>query len=141
MDQIFFDRLKDFLNTNDHFCKENGMRIVSISDGTATAEMTVNEHHLNGMRAVQGGALFTLADFATAAAINSFGVAAVSMSASVSFIRPVLDASRLTAVAKLVNKGRTNVILDVDVIGENGKIILHCMMTGHLSDRLLSDFF
>ena len=141
MDSTYYEKLKDFLNAKDHFCKENGMRIVSISDGRAEAEMTVTEHHLNGMRAVQGGALFTLADFATAAAINSFGVAAVSMSASVSFIRPVLDLTNLTAVAKLVNKGKTTAILDVDVFSKNGKIILHAMMTGHLSDKPLSDFF
>lgn len=141
MDKEFYENLKNFLNTKDHFCKENGMKILSIAEGCAEAELLISEHHLNGMRAVQGGALFTLADFATAAAINSFGVAAVSMSASVSFIRPVLNMTRLTAVAKLVNKGKTTAILDVDVIGENGKIILHCMMTGHLSDKPLSEFF
>lgn len=141
MDSNFYDRLKDFLNTKDHFCKENGMQLLSIGDGVAEAEMLITEHHLNGMRSVQGGALFTLADFACAAAINSFGVAAVSMSASVSFIRPGINMKRLTAVAKLVNKGKTTAVLDVDVLGENGKILLHSMMTGHLSDKPLSDFF
>ena len=141
MDNNFYNQLKEFLNTKDHFCKENGMQILSISEGCAEAEMIVTEHHLNAMRSVQGGALFTLADFACAAAINSFGMAAVSMSASVSFIRPGINIKRMTAVAKLVNKGKTTAVLDVDVIGENGKILLHSMMTGHLSDKPLSDFF
>ncbi|MBO5680993.1 MAG: PaaI family thioesterase [Lentisphaeria bacterium] len=141
MDNNFYNQLKEFLNTKDHFCKENGMQILSISEGCAEAEMIVTEHHLNGMRSVQGGALFTLADFACAAAINSFGMAAVSMSASVSFIRPGINMKRMTAVAKLVNKGKTTTVLDVDVIGENGKVLLHSMMTGHLSDKPLSDFF
>ena len=141
MDNNFYNQLKKFLNTKDHFCKENGMQILSISEGCAEAEMIVTEHHLNGMRSVQGGALFILADFACAAAINSFGMAAVSMSASVSFVRPGINMKRMTAVAKLVNKGKTTAVLDVDVIGENGKILLHSMMTGHLSDKPLSDFF
>ncbi len=140
-DNTFYEQLKDFLNTKDHFCQENGMRILAVSEGYAEAEMQISEHHLNGMRAVQGGALFTLADFACAAAINSFGIAAVSMSASVAFIRPGINMNRITAVAKLVNRGKTTAVLDVDVIGENGKILLHSMMTGHLSDKPLSDFF
>ena len=47
----------------------------------------------------------------------------------------------IAGFAKLVNKGKTTAVLDVDVIGENGKILLHSMMTGHLSDKPLSDFF
>ncbi|MBR3708613.1 MAG: PaaI family thioesterase, partial [Lentisphaeria bacterium] len=63
MDTNFYDQLKNFLNTKDHFCKENSMRILTIREGYAEAEMEISEHHLNGMRSVQGGALFTLADF------------------------------------------------------------------------------
>ncbi len=139
MNQEQYKALQEYLNTNDHFCKRNNMRITGIYDGGAEAEMTVEPYHFNGVGTVQGGALFTLADFVCAAAINSFGVLAVSMSASVSFIRPGVNMKTITAKAKLVNKGKTSAIFDVDVFGDNGKILLHSVMTGHLSDRPVSE--
>ncbi len=141
MNQDYYDALQNYLNSRDHFCTHNNMRITAIFDGGAEAEMTIEPYHYNGVGTIQGGALFTLADFVCAAAINSFGVQAVSMNAGVTFIRPGINMSRITAVAKLVNKGKTTAVFDVDVIGENGKILLHSMMTGHLSDRPMADLF
>ncbi len=141
MNQDYYDNLLKYLNSNDHFCTHNDMRITSIFEGGAEAELVVSPYHYNGVGTIQGGALFTLADFVCAAAINSFGVQAVSMNASVSFIRPGVNMKKITARATLVNKGRTTAIFDVDVIGENGKILLRSMMTGHLSDRPMADLF
>ena len=50
-----------------------GAQIVEVRDGYARAEMTVTCEHLNGGGACQGGALFTLADLALAAVMNSGG--------------------------------------------------------------------
>jgi len=43
--------------------------------------------HLNGYQIVQGGAIFTLADFAFAAASNSHGTIAVAINVSITFIK------------------------------------------------------
>lgn len=139
--QEYWQKLKDFLNQNDLFCAGNKMQITQIRDGSAEGEMIVEKQHCNGLGTVQGGALFTLADFVCAAAINSYGNQAVSMSASVSFIRPGVNMKKITAKATLVNKGRQTVIFDVDVFGDNGKILLHTVMTGFLTDRLMCDLF
>lgn len=136
MDQTYFDSLKDFLNTKDRFCSENGMKITTVADGYAEGEMIVEDHHLNGLNFVQGGAIFTLADFTCAAAMNSFGQQAVSLSASTSFIRPGLP-PRLTAKATLVNKGKTTAIFDVDVFSNDSKLLMHSTMTAFLLDKKL----
>ena len=134
MDQTYYDKLKDFLNTNDRFCRSSGMKITAISEGCAEGELLVEDRHLNGVNVVQGGAIFTLADFTCAAAMNSFGQQAVSLSASSSFVRPGLP-PRLTARATLVNKGKTTAVFDVDVFSDDGKLVMHSTMTGFLLDR------
>lgn len=55
--------------------------------------------HLNAAGTVQGGALFTLADFAFAVAANAGGVLTVSLQNSISFLRAAKPA-RLTARAE-----------------------------------------
>lgn len=136
MDQAYCDKLKDFLNTNDRFCRGNGMKIIAITPGNAEGELIVEDHHLNGLNFVQGGAIFTLADFTCAAAMNSFGQQAVSLSASTSFIRPGMP-PRLTAKATLVNKGKSTAIFDVDVFSHEGKLLMHSTMTAFLLDKKL----
>ena len=60
----YFDTLKDQLNQNDIFCRENSIRLTEIREGYAEAVMSIDEHKLNANNVVQGGAIFTLADFA-----------------------------------------------------------------------------
>ena len=49
--------------------------------------MTLHPHHLNGLKTVQGGAIFTLADFAFAVACNSHGTMAVALEVSIVFMK------------------------------------------------------
>ena len=65
------EQLKKLLNEEDRFCRYNGIQVETIRPGSAEAVMEVCEESLNGLGAVQGGAIFTLADLALAAAANS----------------------------------------------------------------------
>ena len=49
--------------------------------------MELQPYHFNGARTVHGGALFTLADFAFAAASNSRGQLALSINSSISIFK------------------------------------------------------
>jgi acyl-CoA thioesterase len=73
----------------DRFAAENGIALVDISPGHAVARMEVASRHLNGVDVVQGGAIFTLADFAFAAAANSHGRVALAVDVSISFLKAV----------------------------------------------------
>ena len=66
--------LKDYLNEGDRFAANSGAKLVEIGRGTAKAEMTVTEGHLNAGGVCQGGSIFTLADLVFAAIVNQFGV-------------------------------------------------------------------
>jgi acyl-CoA thioesterase len=104
---------------NDRFASHNDIQLVSVGKGEAKAEMIVSEKHLNGVNIIQGGALFTLADFAFAAASNSHGRIAVAANASISFFRAV-STGKLTAIAKEENSGKSLSTYTVDIIDENG---------------------
>ena len=73
----------------DRFAADAGIRLLDVREGYARASMEVTPRHYNGVGTAQGGALFTLADFAFAAAVNSHGIVAVAINAGISFMKAV----------------------------------------------------
>lgn len=74
----------------DKFCCETvGVELLEISEGRAKTMLKLEPRHLNGLGIVQGGVIFTLADFALAAAANSHGTAAVLINSSISYFKAV----------------------------------------------------
>ncbi len=72
---------------NDRFAERANIELISLSPGQARAKMTLHPHHFNGYGTVQGGAIFTLADFVFAAASNSHGTVAVAINVSITFMK------------------------------------------------------
>src|SRR5665647_891907 len=68
------ENLKRFFK-KDNFAANSGIELLEVSPGYAKARMDIGEKHLNALKTVQGGALFTLADLAFAAASNAYGTA------------------------------------------------------------------
>lgn len=104
---------------NDRFASHNNIQLISFGSGEAKAEMIVSENHLNGVNIIQGGALFTLADFAFAAASNSHGRIAVAANASINFYKGV-SSGKLTATAREENAGKFLSSYMVDITDELG---------------------
>jgi acyl-CoA thioesterase len=73
--------------TNDRFAKHSGIELLTVAPGHAVAQMPIRPHHLNAVGSVQGGAIFTLADFAFAAASNAHGKVAVAINVSITFMK------------------------------------------------------
>ena len=71
----------------DQFARHVGVELVEVRPGWARLKMRVRPQHLNGIGIVQGGALFTLADTAFAAACNSRGATTVAIHADISFVK------------------------------------------------------
>ena len=74
--------LKDFFK-GDRFAALAGVELLEVGEGRARARMLVTHDHLNGGGWCQGGALFTLADLAFAAAVNSHLQLTVSTSSNI----------------------------------------------------------
>jgi acyl-CoA thioesterase len=93
--------LKNFLAAGDRFAAHSGIELLTVEPGHAITRLTVQPWHLNAVGLVQGGAIFTLADFAFAAASNSRGTVAVGINASITYQNPA-RVGELTAEAKEV---------------------------------------
>lgn len=89
----------------DQFATHNGMSVVEVRPGFGQAEMTVEQHHLNAVGILQGGAVFTLADLAFALASNSHGPLAVACQADITYFKAVTS-GKLTAVAEEISRTR-----------------------------------
>lgn len=115
------DAVRQFFE-NDQFATRAGVRLVSVSPGCATAEMKVLPHHWNGMDNVQGGAIFTLADFAFAAAANSYGAVAVGVNVSITYMKAA-KAGTLRAEARELSKNYKLGSYTVEVKDDSGELI------------------
>lgn len=82
-------QIQEFFEKHDRFAAHNDIELVSIENGKAVASMRIGDKHLNGAEVVHGGALFTLADFAFAAASNSHGTLSLAIDVNIQFIKGV----------------------------------------------------
>jgi acyl-CoA thioesterase len=114
--------LKEFFK-RDQFAAYNGIELLEISPGGAKVSMKVEERHLNGLRTVHGGAIFTMADFAFAAACNSHGTVAVALNVSINFVKAAFPGMTLYADAKEVSKNHKIGTYDIRVTDEKGELI------------------
>jgi acyl-CoA thioesterase len=71
----------------DLFAKHSGIELELVEPGHARARMEIRNYHLNGANIVHGGAIFTLADYAFAGAVNSREQIAVGISATISYAK------------------------------------------------------
>ena len=107
---------------NDRFAERANIELLSVSPGQARAKMTLHPHHLNGYGTVQGGAIFTLADFAFAAASNSHGNVAVAINVSITFMKAG-QTGTLWAEAREVSKNFKLGSYTVEVKDDQGELI------------------
>ena len=66
----YMEKYKEFFKA-DCFAMNAGVELIEVKPGYAKARMLVTPDHLNAGGVCQGGALFTLADLAFAAAANT----------------------------------------------------------------------
>lgn len=93
-----------------------------VEAGYAKARMEIRDFHLNGANIVHGGAIFTLADFAFAAAVNSREQISVGISATMSYAKAATTGV-LIAEAREVSLNHKLGIYIVDVRNDQNDLI------------------
>ena len=106
-----------------------GARIESAGEGHAVAVADITDAIKNAEGSVMGGVLFTLADFAFAAACYASDDVSVTLSSSVTFLTTA-KGKRLVAEAVAVRRGRRTNCYRVDVRDELGTEISTFIMNG-----------
>jgi acyl-CoA thioesterase len=118
----------------DKFARFVGIELVSAGEGRAVAKLELTENHLNGAGRVQGGAIFTLADYAFAAASNSRGHPTVGINVSISYYKAPMGRS-ITATASEISEGKRISGYNVDVHDEDGSLVARFVGMGYTSRK------
>lgn len=119
---------------NDRFAVSSGVKLVDLRPGYAKSHMTVEPRHLNSVGIVQGGAVFTLADFTFAVACNSAGQIAVAVNTNLSFLKPT-SSGELYAEATEVSRSRRISTCTVRVTNDAGELVALFQGTAFIKDK------
>ncbi len=136
MEDKIKQKLRDFF-FNDEFARSNGMEIVDVAEGYGKTVMTVEKRHLNGVRSVQGGAVFTLADLAFALASNSRGFVSVGLNNYINYLKPAFEGDVLTAEAIEVSRGRTIGTYEVKITNQKDELISVFQGTAYIKKDII----
>jgi 1,4-dihydroxy-2-naphthoyl-CoA hydrolase len=110
-----------------------GMRdFAAGDDGALTATVPVRPELLQPFGLVHGGVYAaiaeTLASIGTFVGVHDQGMAAMGLSNSTSFLRPIL-AGTIHAEARPLHRGRTTWLWDVDIRDDEGRLCATTRMT------------
>jgi acyl-CoA thioesterase len=121
--QALAAHVRDGMLADDRATRHFGIRVTAVGPGSATVEMAVREHMLNGFGTCHGGVLTALADSAFAFACNSHNTMAVAAGLSMDFLRPARAGDVLAAEAVELSCGSRSGLYDVTVRNQHGERI------------------
>lgn len=127
--------IKDFLK-GDQFALFAGVELLEVGFGYAKARMEIKPMHLNGGGVCQGGAIFTLADLAFAAAVNSHARLTLSIQTSINFFKSEAGGYLYAEAVEVLNHKKLS-NCEVKVTNEKGEIIATFNGTGYRKDVAL----
>ncbi len=114
---------------NDTFAVSNNIDIVSVTEECSVVAVDVNANQRNALKAVQGGLIYTLADFAFAVHANRSDTVSVTQSASISYLSPALG-DKLFATATPIKAGKKTCTYNILVHDEKNRAIATVLLNG-----------
>lgn len=129
--------LLERLNNGDRFASSIGAHLTEVKEGSAKAQLTVEERHLNGGGVCQGGAIYTLADLAFAAVTNSHGILSLGISNTITFLKSAQLGDTITAECNELLNHHKLPYCDIKITNQHGELL--AVMTG-LAYRMKKDF-
>lgn len=107
---------------SDPYCATLGIELRALEPGSATTALTVTDDLVNFHGTPHGGAIYSLADAAFAAASNSHGETAVALETNISYLSAVEVGSTILATATETHltrrTGEYEVVLTTEGDGE-----------------------
>ncbi len=126
------ENLKRFFE-NDAYVKLSGIEFVEVTDDYAIAAADIGPQHLNANHCVQGGMLYTLADYAFALISNYLHPVTVTQGGRIDYLRPGI-CKRITATAREKARAGRNTICEVEIHNEQGEVLCLCTFNGFIKD-------
>lgn len=113
----------------DKFAYNNGIELLEAKNGYAKARLKITPAHLNAGGVCQGGAIFTLADFAFAVACNSHSQLTFSINSSINIFRSQSEGVLYAEAREVFNHPKLS-NCEVEVKNEAGELIATFTGTG-----------
>lgn len=115
----------------DPFAQRLGITLLALRPGYSRMRLSLDPSLANFQGIVHGGAIFSLADAAFAAASNSHGTPAVALAMSIQFLNTPRAGSKLTAEAREQRLGRRAGFYAMTVVDDAGTTIATCQGVVH----------
>ncbi len=124
-------KLKEYFQ-KDRYIIKNGIEIAEVNDEYALCRVKITDSHLNAKDMVQGGMIYTIADFTFAVLANYLHNFTVTQSATISYMRPALGCKELFAKSKELDFTKHNCMHEVRVYDEGDKTIALLQINGFI---------
>jgi acyl-CoA thioesterase len=110
----------------DPFARHLGIQIRELGAGFAKLEMPLRSEMVNFLGAIHGGAIFSLADHAFAAASNSHGTTAVALHLDITYFAVPAPGSILLAEARELHLSRRTAPYRIEINTQQGDLVASC---------------
>lgn len=119
--------------TKDRFVALSGIEIDTVSEESATVSVAIDERHENANGYVQGGLIYTLADFAFAVLSNYTHPATVTQGGNIQYLRPA-KGKKLTAMAREIERAGHNSVCEVLITDDANQTVAVAHFNGFVKD-------
>lgn len=126
------EKVKAFFK-KDRFVDGLGIEITDAEPGRCECTAQIEERHLNAGNVVQGGMIFTIADFAFAVAANCAHGNVVSLTNNITYVRPP-KGETLIARARELSATRKTCLYEVEVSDERNTPVAFMTVTGFIKE-------
>ena len=125
-----YEELMNTYNSANPFANLVGVRVTTVRDGYAEAEVEIAPQHGNTIATLHGGVAYTLADTVTGCASRSRGQKCTTIEGKLNYIRAasILD-RKLIGIANVIHFGRKTIVLSVDIKNDSDKLIATGLFT------------
>ncbi len=115
----------------DPFATHLGVVVEETRQGYARCSITVKPEYLNAVERAHGAIVYAVADQAFAVACNSLGSMALALSVNINYVAGALDGERIFAEAVPVETARKISVWNIEVRGNNDRLIATCTGTAY----------
>ena len=132
------DSINEIINSKPNMSTALGMEFISTPESdTCMARMKVDERNRQPFGFLSGGASLALAENVAGVGSSSLcpGCACVGIEVSGSHVKAVAEGDTVTAYARMIHKGTTLHVWNVDILGEDGTIISAERVTNRIIQR------
>ena len=129
------EKIKEIIHATPNLSTALGMEFISTpEDDTCLAKMKVDERNRQPFGFLSGGASLALAENLAGVASSALcpGYACVGIEVSGSHVKAVLEGDTVTAFAKMLHKGKTLQVWNVEIKDTAGDLISSVRVTNYV---------